>query len=68
MTLIDTAFVGRIGAEELAALGVAGALFAIAFTVFNFLAYGTTPLIANALGAGDRATATVAATRRDAAK
>lgn len=66
VTLIDTAFVGRIGAEELAALGVAGALFAIAFTVFNFLAYGTTPLIAAALGGGDeeRASATAGAAVR----
>ncbi len=66
VTLVDTAFVGRIGAEELAALGVAGALFAIAFTVFNFLAYGTTPLVASALGAADeeRAAATAGAAIR----
>lgn len=66
VTLVDTAFVGRIGAEELAALGVAGALFAIAFTVFNFLAYGTTPLVASALGASDedRAAATAGAAIR----
>lgn len=69
VTLIDTAFVGRIGAEELAALGVAGALFAIAFTVFNFLAYGTTPLVAKALGAREDETAasTVGAALRLAA-
>ena len=66
VTLVDTAFVGRIGAEELAALGVAGALFAIAFTVFNFLAYGTTPLVATALGGGDdeRAASTAGAAVR----
>lgn len=66
VTLVDTAFVGRIGAEELAALGVAGALFAIAFTIFNFLAYGTTPLVASALGAADeeRAAATTGAAVR----
>ena len=61
VTLIDTAFVGRIGAGELAALGIAGALFAISFTVFNFLAYGTTPLIAAALGAGDKDGAAITA-------
>jgi putative MATE family efflux protein len=66
VTLVDTAFVGRIGAEELAALGVAGAVFAIAFTVFNFLAYGTTPLVASALGAADdeRAASTAGAAVR----
>ncbi len=54
VSLVDTAFVGRLGAAELGALGVASAVFAVAFFVFNFLAYGTTPLVARAIGAGDR--------------
>lgn len=54
ISLVDTAFVGRIGTPELAALGVATAVFLVAFTLFNFLAYGTTPLIAGALGRGKR--------------
>ncbi len=54
VSLVDTAFVGRLGADELGALGVASALFAVAFFVFNFLAYGTTPLVAQAVGRGDR--------------
>jgi MATE family multidrug resistance protein len=57
VSLIDTAFVGRLGAEELAALGVASAVFAVAFFLFNFVAYATTPLVAQAVGAGDRAAA-----------
>lgn len=40
--LIDTAFVGRVGSDSLAGLGVASALFGVAFFVFNFLEYGTT--------------------------
>jgi MATE family multidrug resistance protein len=33
------------------------AVFTLAFAVFNFLAYGTTPMIARAVGAGDTSTA-----------
>lgn len=54
VSLIDTAFVGRLGALPLAALGVNVALFNLAFVLFNFLAYGTTPRIGKALGRGDR--------------
>ncbi len=48
LSLVDTAFVGRLGSTELAALGVDTALFGFAFAAFNFLAYVTTPLIATA--------------------
>jgi MATE family multidrug resistance protein len=54
VSLIDTAFVGRLGRVELAALGVNVAVFSFAFILFNFLAYGTTPMVARALGRGDR--------------
>lgn len=54
VSLVDTAFVGRIGPLELGALGVDAALFALAFFLFNFLAYGTTPRVASALARGDR--------------
>jgi MATE family multidrug resistance protein len=54
VSLVDTAFVGRLGAESLAAVAVASALFAVAFAVFNFLEYAVTPLVANAIGAGRR--------------
>jgi MATE family multidrug resistance protein len=53
LSLIDTAFVGRLGGDALGALGVASLLFAVSFFVFNFLEYGTTSLIARAVGAGD---------------
>lgn len=53
VSLVDTAFVGRLGAAPLAALGVNTALFALVFMVFNFLAYGTTPLVSRARGRGD---------------
>ncbi len=53
ISIVDTAFVGRLGTQELAALGVSAAVFLFAFSLFNFLAYGTTPLIAHALGRGE---------------
>ena len=55
VSLVDTFFVTRLGDTELAALGVAGGVFGLAFFVFNFLAYGVTPLIAEADAEGRRA-------------
>lgn len=55
VSLVDTAFVGRLGTVPLAALGVNAALFSLAFVVFNFLAYGTTPRVARAWGRRDTA-------------
>jgi MATE family multidrug resistance protein len=54
ISLVDTLFVSRLGAAELGALGVNGAVFGFAFILFNFLAYATTPLVAQALGRGDQ--------------
>ena len=53
LTLVDTAFVARLGVTQLAALGVDTAILGFAFFGFNFLAYATTPLVAQALGRGD---------------
>lgn len=57
LSLVDTGFVARVGTDALAGLGVAAALFAVAFFVFDFLEYGTTALVAKAVGAGDVAAA-----------
>jgi MATE family multidrug resistance protein len=54
VSMVDTAFVGRLGVVPLGALGVNASVFSLAFVVFNFLAYGTTPRIARAVGRGDR--------------
>lgn len=54
LTLADTGFVARLGTTELAALGVDTAILGFAFFAFNFLAYVVTPLVARALGRGDR--------------
>lgn len=61
VSLVDTAFVGRLGQEPLAALGVVTGLLNLAFFVFIALAYASTPLIAAAVGAGHRDRAAVLA-------
>jgi putative MATE family efflux protein len=52
-SLADTAFVGNLGTPELGAVAVATAAFTASFWLFSFLAYGVTPRVARALGAGD---------------
>lgn len=53
LSLVDTAFIGRVSAEALSGLGIAAAVFAVAFFLFNFLEYGTTSEVARAVGAGE---------------
>jgi putative MATE family efflux protein len=55
--LVDTAIVGHLGVSPLAALAVSGTLLTGAFTLFNFLTYGTTAQVARFHGAGDERTA-----------
>ena len=55
--LVDTAIVGHLGREQLAALGIASVILGSAFVVFNFLQYGTTAQVARAGGAGAEETA-----------
>lgn len=50
--MVDTAVVGRLGAAELGALGLANAVLATASWVFSFLVIGTTSTVARAVGAG----------------
>ena len=56
--LVDTAFVSRLGAEPLAALGVGTAALSSIFWIFYFLAIGTQTNVAQALGQEDEARAT----------
>jgi len=55
--LADTAIIGHLGTTELAALAICAALLGGAFTVFNFLTYGTTAQVARLAGAGREAEA-----------
>jgi len=52
-SLIDTAFVGHLGAVELGAVAVGTAAFTASFWLFSFLAYGVTPRVARAVGRND---------------
>ncbi|QEO09085.1 MATE family efflux transporter [Protaetiibacter larvae] len=51
----DTALVGHLGIEPLAALGIASTVLQTAIGLLVFLAYATTPAVARLVGAGDRA-------------
>lgn len=54
MGLVDVAVLGRLGARELAGSGLANAVF-FAFSVFGIgMVLGIDPLLAQAVGAGDR--------------
>src|SRR3954452_5685996 len=55
--LVDTAIVGHLGTPQLAALALAGTLLTGAFTMFNFLTYGTTAQVARYHGAGQEVVA-----------
>jgi putative MATE family efflux protein len=50
--LVDTAVVGHLGTPELGGLAVAGTVLTTAYSLFNFLSYGTTAAVARAAGAG----------------
>lgn len=52
--LVDTAFVARLGAAPLAALGVGTIVLSASLWIFNFLGVGTQTAVAQALGRGDR--------------
>jgi putative MATE family efflux protein len=51
--LVDTAVVGRLGAAELGALGLAVGILTALSWIFNFLVFGTTSSVARAVGARD---------------
>jgi len=46
VSIVDTAWVGRLGTVSLAALAVASAVFGAVFAVFNFVHVTITPLVA----------------------
>ena len=57
VSIVDTAWVGRLGTVPLAALAVASAVFATVFSIFNFVHLAITPLVAGEVGRGDLARA-----------
>ena len=55
--LLDTAVVGRLGAQELASLAAATTIHTVVTTQLTFLSYGTTARSSKLFGAGKRAEA-----------
>lgn len=60
-SLVDTALIGHLGTTELGAVALGTTAFTASFWLFSFLAYGVTPKVARALGAGDERTAATTA-------
>ncbi len=54
LSFADTAMIGRLGVDQLAALAIATSLFGAFSWTFNFLTMGATAVVARHLGAGDR--------------
>ncbi len=55
--LCDTAVVGHLGTDQLAGLAVASNILLLGYSIFIFLAYGTTAAVARLLGADQEADA-----------
>jgi MATE family multidrug resistance protein len=51
--LVDTAFVSRLGAESLAALGIGATVLSSVFWIFNFLGIAGQTEVAKAMGRGE---------------
>ena len=51
--LVDTAFIARLGAEALAALGVGTITLSSIFWIFNFLSIGTQTEVSQAFGSNE---------------
>src|SRR5688572_31690137 len=57
--LVDLYWVGRLGTEAVAAVGISGNLMFVVLAATQMLAVGTTTLISHAVGRRDREHATV---------
>jgi len=55
--LVDTAIVGHLGVDPLAALALAGGVLSAITVLCNFLEYGSTPKVGRLFAAGDRGAA-----------
>ena len=53
VSIVDTAWVARLGTESLASLAIASAVFAAVFSIFNFTYSAVTPLVAGEVGRRD---------------
>ena len=63
LSIGDTAMIGRLGVEPLAARAVGAAIIGGIYWIFTFLSFGTTTLVGHHHGANDFAAATMTASR-----
>lgn len=61
LSLIDTAFVGRLGVAALAGTGIATLILNVSFSLFNFLCISITPLVASAIPVSEEKVSSVTA-------
>ena len=54
MSLVDTIMVGKLGEEELAGMAIGSTTFFFTLMIFSGVLYAVSPLVANAIGAGDK--------------
>lgn len=54
VSIVDTAWVARLGTDALASVAIASAVFAALFSIFNFVSMTVTPLVAGEVGRRDR--------------
>ena len=53
MSLVDTIMVGKLGEEELAGMAIGSTTFFFTLMIFSGVLYAVSPLVANAIGAGN---------------
>ena len=61
--LVDIFFVGRLGPQAIATVGISGSLIIVIFAVAMGLSIGTTAMVSRRIGEGDDSGANVAATQ-----
>ena len=61
--VVDTAMVGRLGAQALSAVGLSGSVYWNVLWVFSAVSVGAMAVVARSVGAGDTDRATHAAAR-----
>ena len=54
MSLVDTIMVGKLGDEELAGMAIGSTTFFFSLMIFSGVLYAVSPLVANAIGAGQK--------------
>ena len=54
MSLVDTIMVGKLGEDQLAGMAIGSTTFFFTLMIFSGVLYAVSPLVANAIGSGDK--------------